>query len=127
MLRSLVLAWSCAIALAGCATTKGPEVRVIGVHEAPRREVVFVQVTNPARRPMRLTRLEYTFASQGTTGSTGEVALAREVPAGSAVVVEVPLSIDRPGAAPGALTLRGKLMATVDEIAQVFSVSAQIQ
>ena len=123
MLRLLGLAITCALSLSACATTKGPEVRVIGVHEAPRREVVFVQVTNPARRPMRLTRLEYRFASQGTTVSTGAVPLSREVPAGSAVVVEVPLDIG----APADLTLTGRLVATVDEIVQSFSVSAQIQ
>ena len=56
---------------------------------------MFVQVTNPARRPMRLTKLEYTFASaQGATVSEGECRSQREVPAGAAVVVEVPLETE---------------------------------
>lgn len=118
----LALALSLAVA-AGCATTKGPELRVIGVEEARRHEVVFVQVTNSARRPMRLTRLEYTFAAQGSTVSTGSVALARDVPAGAAVVVEVPLEVP----ASGELTLRGRLTAELDQIVRSFAVSAQIQ
>lgn len=95
---------------------------MLGVHEARRHEVVFVQVTNPASRPMRLTKLEYTFASQGTTVSTGALPLSREVPAGSAVVVEVPLDmlIDGP------MTLRGKLTAELDQIIRTFTVSATV-
>ena len=77
MVRSVAFAIACAFAFVGC-TPKGPEVRVLGVHEARRHEVVFVQVTNPAKRSMRLTKLEYTFAAQGTTVSTGKLALARE-------------------------------------------------
>lgn len=122
--RSLfVLSTLCAVGLAGCATSGGPELRVLGVQEAPRREIVFVQVTNPARRPMRLTKLEYTFASQGRSVSAGELPLSRDVPAGAAVVVEVPLdAVER-----GELTLSGRLVATVDEIVRSFAVSAQIQ
>lgn len=130
MLRRLALALVCSLSLAavagGCATTRPPELRVLGVDHrlgnAPRSEVVFVQVTNPSRRPMRLTKLEYTFASQGHTVSTGEVPLARDVPAGAAVVVEVPLDSE----SVGALTLRGKLTAELDQIVRSFTVSAQV-
>src|SRR5882757_3221483 len=76
---------------AGCHSGKSPELRVLGVQQETRHDVVFVQVTNPASHPMRLTKLEYTFASAGETVSEGEVPLAREVPAGAAVVVEIPL------------------------------------
>jgi len=98
--------------------------RVLGVHEASRHEVVFVQVTNPASKPMRLTRLDYVFAAQGQTVSEGAVPLARELPANSAVVVEVPLIGDARGEA---LMLKGKLTATVDTIVKSFSVSAKIE
>ena len=121
MVRSFAFAIACAFALVGC-TPKGPEVRVLGVHEARRHEVVFVQVTNPASRPMRLTKLEYTFASQGTTISRGALPLSRDVPAGSAVVVEVPLDL----AVEGPMTLRGKLTAELDQIVRTFTVSAQV-
>src|SRR5688572_2070419 len=79
-------------AAVGCGHSQAPELRVLGMQEARAREVVYVQVTNPASRPMRLTKLQYRFAaSGGTTVSEGELALAREVPAGAAVLVEIPL------------------------------------
>jgi LEA14-like dessication related protein len=121
MLRRFAVAVACAFALVGCAP-KGPEVRVLGVHEARRHEVVFVQVTNPANRSMRLTKLEYTFASQGQAVSTGKIALAREVPAGAAVVVEVPLELS----VDGPMTLQGKLTAELDQIVRTFTVSALV-
>lgn len=109
---------------AACGATKTPELRVIGVADAPRHEVVFVQVTNPAKRPMKLTKLEYTFAAAGSKISSGELELQRDVPAGAAIVVEVPLD----GAAPEEpLMLSGKLTAELDEIVRTFKVSAEIQ
>jgi hypothetical protein len=108
---------------AGCHPGGSPELRVLGVHEQPRHDVVFVEVTNPASHAMRLTKLEYTFAAQGATLSTGELALAREVPAGAAVVVEIPL--DTPSEMP--MTLSGKLTAELNQIVEIFWVSAQIQ
>jgi LEA14-like dessication related protein len=121
---ALALAVVVGIAVTACTGAQSPSLRVLGVHESKRNEVVFVQVTNPASRPMRLTQLEYTFASEGTTVSTGTVRLANELPANSAIVVEVPLTGEPPD---GALVLRGKLTATVDQIVKSFSVSAQIQ
>ena len=123
MLR-VVLSAVLVIGAIGCTTTKAPELRVLGVRESLRHETVFVQVTNPAKRPMRLTKLEYTFASQGETVSTGEVPLSREVPAGAAVVVEVPVDMD---AASGALVLNGTLTTELDEIVRTFPVTAQVK
>lgn len=119
--RSLVVLFALALVV-GCHAGKGPEMRVIGVHDAASHEVVFVQVTNPARRTMRLTKLEYTFAAAGETISAGEVQLGREVPAGAVVVLEVPLETR----ASTPMTLHGKLTTESDEIEQSFSVSAQI-
>lgn len=108
----------------GCHPAKSPELRVIGMQDSRAREVVYVQVTNPASRPMRLTKLEYRFASSGgSTVSEGEVALAREVPAGAAVVVEVPLD----GTPDSATQLRGKLIAEQDHIIKSFKVSADLR
>jgi LEA14-like dessication related protein len=112
-----------ALALVGCRGTTSPELRVVGVHEALRHDVVFMQVTNPASHAMRLTKLEYTFAADGATVSEGEVSLAREVPAGAAVVVEIPL--EAPSEKP--MTMSGKLTAELNQIVHIFSVSAQIQ
>ena len=103
----------------GC-HSKSPELTVLGTHH----EVVYVQVTNPASRPMKLTKLDYTFAADGRTVSQGEMSLdEREVPAGSAVVVEVPL--DNAPAEP--VTLNGKLTAELDQIERIFSLQAQIK
>ena len=122
MVRSVVVV-ALFITFAGCATTRSPELRVLGVHEEPRHEVVFVQVTNPANRPMRLTKLEYRFAAGGATIAEGELALARDVPAGEAIVVEVPMA----SAPREPLTLRGKLTAVTDQIVRIFNVSARFQ
>ena len=53
------LALSLWLALAGAACHPGqsPQLHVLGVREEPRHDVVFVQVTNPANHPMRLTKL----------------------------------------------------------------------
>jgi len=112
-----------ALGLVGCRGSTSPELRVVGVHEALRHDVVFMQVTNPASHAMRLTKLEYTFAADGATVSEGEVSLAREVPAGAAVVVEIPL--ETPSEKP--MTMSGKLTAELNQIVHIFSVSAQIQ
>lgn len=120
---ALVLGGALAVGVgAGCTTAESPSLRVLGVHDTARREVVFVQVTNPRSHAMRLTKLEYAFASQGATVSTGEMALSRDVPANSTVVVEIPLDVN----SQGGLTLRGKLTAVIDEIVKSFAVSAQI-
>lgn len=116
-----LLALSLALAATACHSPRTPELTVLGVREAP-REVVFLQVTNPASRPMRLTKLEYTFASQGTRIASGEVSLSRDLPAGAAAVVEVPLE----GGASGPVTLRGTLVAELDQIVRTFTVSAQV-
>jgi LEA14-like dessication related protein len=108
----------------GCHLGKTPELRVLGVHDAPSaHEVVFVQVTNPASQSMRLTKLEYTFAADGATVSTGDITLERDVPAGAAVVVEVPLDSD----STKPMTLQGVLTAELDQIVRTFQVEAQIR
>src|SRR3954466_317105 len=122
-LADIVVTLALALALGtlgtGCHGVGAPELRVGGVHAEPRHDVVFVQVSNPASHAMRLTKLEYTFAAEGATVSAGEVALARYIPAGAAVVVEIPL--DSPSEKP--LTLSGKLTAELNQLVQIFSVS----
>jgi hypothetical protein len=116
----LIALVACAV---GCTSTQSPELRVIKVRNAPQHEVVFVQVTNPAKRAMRLTKLEYTFAAGRSTVYEGELELHRDVPAGAAIIVEVPLD----HAAETAMTLRGRLTAELDQIVRIFKVSAEIQ
>jgi len=109
-------------AVFGCAASKQqPALRVINT---PSHEVVFVQVTNTAKRPMRLSKLEYSIGDGKSTVSEGELELhEREIPAGAMAVVEVPLEHDvsRP------TTLRGKLTAELDQMMRTFKVSAEIQ
>jgi LEA14-like dessication related protein len=123
LVATLALAALAGVAVTGCHAGKSPELRVLGVHEEPRHDVVFVQVTNPASKPMRLTKLEYTFAADGAKLSEGELSLSRDVPAGAAVVVEIPL--DSPSERP--MTMSGKLTAELNQIVQIFSVTAKIQ
>jgi hypothetical protein len=129
MFRSLALLLLALPLAFGCATARSPELRVLGIQEARRHEILFVQVTNPASRPMRLTKLEYRFAAGSATVSKGELALAREVPAGEAIVVEVPIEVSGTAGAAGPrepLTLRGKLTAVTDQIVRIFNVSAEV-
>jgi hypothetical protein len=124
MLR-LVFAVSFALTLAtGCHSGKSPELRVLGMQHTSANHV-FVQVTNPARRPMKLTKLSYVFASadSGATVSEGEMRLYREIPAGAAALVEVPLDAE----SNDALTLRGTLTAELDQIVRNFKLNAEIQ
>jgi hypothetical protein len=125
MLR-LVVALSMLLAVApGCHSTgRTPELRVLGGRNASASHV-FVQVTNPASRPLRLTRLEYRFASasSGTLVAQGELPLEREVPAGAAVVVEIPLDTE----SNEGLTLRGRVTAELDQIVRTFKLAADIQ
>ncbi len=118
----LALALALTLAATACHSAPTPKMTVLGVREAPRHEVVFLQVTNPASRSMRLTKLEYTFASQGNRIASGEVSLARDLPAGAAAVVEVPLE----SGTTGPITLRGTLVAELDQIVRTFTVSAQV-
>ncbi len=111
-------------AATACHPQQPTELRVLGLDSTDtRHDVVFVQVTNPASHAMRLTKLEYTFAAAGTTVSAGEVRLEREVAAGAAVVVEVPLD-EADASKP--ITLQGTLTGVVDEMVQTFPVQAQI-
>jgi hypothetical protein len=132
MFRAVLrLAFCSALALAGAAATgcgaaSSPELRVLGVNDLSPQQVVFVQVTNPARQTMRLTKLQYAFEAAGATVSSGELALERDVPAGAAVVVEVPLDHTLAQAPRRPMTLEGKLTAQLDQIVRIFQVSAPI-
>jgi len=111
------------LTLAACHASASPTLRVLGVNGASStHEVVFVQVTNAAAHPMRLTKLTYTFAASGHTVAQGEVPLERDVEAGAAAIVEVPFE----GDPAQAMTLSGKLTAQLDRIEQTFQVSAQV-
>jgi len=74
---------------------------------------------------MKLTKLEYVFAStsSGATVSEGEMPLYREIPAGAVAVVEVPLDAE----STDTLTLHGTITAELDQIVRSYKLNAQIQ
>ena len=117
----------------GCGGSQKPQLRVLGVEQSERaydgRQLkLFVEVTNYAKRPMRLQRLQYVFGPSGTNdvSGRGEVALARTVEAGSAVVVEVPILVDPSLLSRGPLELRGNLITAQDEIVRSYPVRADV-
>ena len=116
MYRALLL-----LALIACHPQRTPELRVLGT----RHEVVYVQVTNPASHVMRLDRLDYKFEAAHSTVAEGQLPLERDVPAGTAVVVEVPLDADAPTNTE--IHMTGELTAELDDLVRKFEVSAQIQ
>ena len=130
-LAAALLAGALALGGAGCRASQQAQLNVLSVEKAasPDRDmVVYVEVVNRAKRPMRLERLQYTFASAGAQTTQAEIQLGRRlVEAGSAVVVEVPLPVAASDAAMGTtLTLAGKLWAEQDEIVRSFAVAAEV-
>lgn len=128
------------LALSGACASRGqPRLKVISVeksaHRATRTEtsrnlILFVEVTNPAGRPLRLQRLRYSFQSSvkvaGVEPLYGEVILSRTVEGGAAIVVEVPLRLDEALPVGEEMTLAGRLYAIQDELQRSFDVSAKI-
>jgi hypothetical protein len=128
-LAAALLIGALAFGGSGCGAPQQAQLNVLSVEQAttPDRDmVVYVEVINRAKRPMRLERLQYTFASAGNQTTQAEIQLGRRlVEAGSAVVVEVPLPVA--DAAMGAtLTLAGRLWAEQDEIVRSFVVAAEV-
>ncbi len=115
---------------AGCYAAAAPQLTVLGVQQSvrPRQQVVFVQITNRVGRPLRVQRLDYTFASSHAMTpawqpQVGELLVARDIPAGSTVVLEVPLA----GGNDTPLTLSGNLITQRDQIVTSYPIRAQFQ
>lgn len=133
MRRTLVFLVSIALAIwggAGCYSAAAPQLTVLGVQPSvqPRQQVVFVQITNRVGRSLRVQRLDYTFASSRTMTpawqpQVGELLVARDIPAGSTVVLEVPLA----GGDDTMLTLSGNLITQRDQIVTSYPIRAQFQ
>ncbi len=123
------------VAAVGCASPQRPQLKVLGVEQSGnvldgRQISLFVEVTNYAKRPMRLQRLQYVFGSDGAPGAKGEVELSRTIEAGSAVVVEVPILVPVISAelinAGQGVTLTGELITEQDRIIRAYPVSADV-
>lgn len=135
LVRLLLVLAALLVAGAGCSASQRPQLKVLGVEQSGnvhdgRQIKLFVEVTNYAKRPMRLQRLQYVFGTDGAPGSRGEVLLSRTVEAGSAVVVEVPimvplLSAEQLNAGAG-MQLTGELITEQDQIIRAYPVSADV-
>lgn len=130
---SLLFSAAVVLGAAGCPASQQAQLNVLSVEKAttPNKDmVVYVEVVNNAKRPMRLQRLQYTFAPAGSHAKNNQLQLELElghrlVEAGSAVVVEVPLPV-ADAALGETLTLAGKLWAEQDQILRSFVVAAEV-
>jgi hypothetical protein len=111
---------------AACASSQSPSLKVVAVERAPaQKQVLLVQVTNPESRSIRLQRLQYTFAGANHAAPIqGEVLLSRDVAAGAAVIVEVP--VDHQLSEGGPFTLEGNLTALIDKIVRIYPVATKV-
>jgi hypothetical protein len=133
LIRLHLAAIGLALVLTGCPASHQAQLNVLSVEKAttPSKDmVVYVEVVNRAKRPMRLQRLQYTFAPAGSHAKNTKLDLQLElgerlVEAGSAVVVEVPLPV-ADAALGDTLTLAGKLWAEQDQILRSFTVTAEV-
>jgi hypothetical protein len=91
-----------ALALAAC-SAKSPQVKVLGISEARQHVVaeptqrslrVFLEVVNPTKRDVRLSRIEYHLAAESWFSAKGSVDLARAVSADSVAVVEILIPVE---------------------------------
>lgn len=114
----------------GCGGSQRPQLKVLGVEQSDQARGVklFVEVTNYAKRPMHLQRLEYQFGPSGSHAEAvrGHIALSRTVEAGSAVVVEVPIIVDADLLHADNLELRGELITEQDKILRAYPVKSQV-
>jgi hypothetical protein len=120
-----VLLAAVSLTLSGCLAATSPKMTVLGVQSAARSGdgVVILQVTNPANRPLRVQKLEYTFAAKGGEPTSGVVSVLRDIPAGSTVVVEVPIDPYQVGVP---VQLRGRLVTLLDQIVTSYPVNAMV-
>lgn len=132
-LASLLLAASLVPVVAACGASTQPQLKVLAVEHPVRAShpaILFVEVVNRDATPMRLQRLEYTFAAAGARRPGGEVALTRVVEPGGAVVVEVPVpaaaSADEPWPAGEPVVMDGRLYTEQDDLERSFPVTANL-
>jgi hypothetical protein len=131
-LQAVLLLLTMAVAV-GCGGGQRPQIKVLGIEQTDRpaagREIkLFVEVTNYAKRPMHLERLEYQFGPSGshTDEARGQISLSRTVEAGSAVVVEVPIVVDADLLMSDDLELRGQLITEQDQIMRAYPVKSPV-
>lgn len=87
------------LAAGACAGSPRPQVNVIGVspardHDATRMLVVFVEVQNPTKRPIELSRLQYRLEAEQWFDAAGNIPLDRSVSPGASAVLEIPVHFE---------------------------------
>jgi hypothetical protein len=116
--------------LTACGASTQPQLKVLAFERPTRASkpaILFVEVVNRDATPMRLQRLEYTFAAAGAHHSAGAIALTRVVEPGGAVVVEVPVPPpEQPWPAGERVTMDGRLYCEQDDLERSFAVTADL-
>lgn len=117
----------------GCTVGSRPNVSVLGVSQPAHGQgledrsslTLFVEVTNPTSRDLRLSRLEYQLSASSWFETEGRIALERAVAAGTSTVVEIPVPL-RSDATTGGVpyVLRGRLVALENRIERSWKVEA---
>jgi len=114
----------------GC-TSVQPQVKVIAMSQAQRAKapevLVYMEVVNPTKRALSLSRLDYHLSADSWFESNGTVGLSRRVAAQSSTVVEisVPVSEFEGRGSPGVpYRLVGRLFARADHVERSWKVDA---
>lgn len=95
------LALSVFVMILGACVSSRPNVKVLGVTDtatsSARQEtlLVFVEVVNPTRRALTLSRLEYRLDAESWFQADGEVLLSRAIAPQSSAIIEVPIRLRR--------------------------------
>lgn len=128
-----------ALGLIGASACGGPSpsIKVLGLSQATssgstqqsgKLLVMFVEVVNPTGDQIRLDRFEYRLRAESWFNTHGKIPLRRRVDAGSSVVVEIPVAIDRgkldaKDQVPYVLT--GQIWTREDQVERSWSVEAK--
>lgn len=121
-----------ALGVSAC-TAANPRVTVLGVEQsrpaptAHNELLVFVEVVNPTKRDLHLSRLEYRVRAESWFESSGQVQVAREIGAGESAVVEIPVPVRHASASQGSIpySLEGRLFALEDHIERSWRVAVR--
>ncbi|HET6610781.1 MAG TPA: hypothetical protein VFG83_02280 [Kofleriaceae bacterium] len=123
------------VAMVAC-SGPSPSIKVLGLSRATSESaaedgkllVMFIEVVNPTAQEIRLDRFEYRLRAESWFNTRGKIPLSRAVNAGSSVVVEIPVAIDR-----GRLenkdhvpyVLTGQIWTREDQVERSWSVQAK--
>lgn len=116
------------LASAAC-VQKSPAVRVLGIKSAPAQGTrplkVFIEVENPTKKVLSLSRLEYRLAAPGWFDTRGEVLIERAVAAGGTAVVGLRVPYEPQGrGASATLVLEARLFAVENRVERSWDLRA---